>query len=79
MELSIYICKKVESVMVLASSVAITDNTSAVDSLCRRIFLALDSSDHINTAMHSAPALTELTDPPTITETPVLPWNAIHE
>lgn len=52
---------------VAASSEAVTDKTQTIDTLYRRMFPAPDSSDRTNSAMHSAPALTELTVNSTIT------------
>jgi len=55
-----------------ASSVAVTDESSAVEaSLYRRLLVALDSSDHANAAMLSALALAELIDNPTLCGTHV--------
>jgi hypothetical protein len=56
-------------VTVAASSEAVTGKTQTIDTLYRRVFLAPDSSDRTNSAIHSALALIELTENSTITNT----------
>ena len=70
--------KKVESVTVLASSEAVTDETSAVNRLCRWILISSGLSGHINPLIYSVFALTKPTENLTTTKYYTVSWSTIH-